>query len=72
MTYYSIEIRNTITGQTYRYTNCRNLGTARLMAQRFSQGYRIADVVDQNTGAVMATYEEGEPTYMDLDPYAGY
>lgn len=72
MTYYTIEIRNTITDQTYRHVNIRNLGTARLMAERFSQGFRIADVIDQSTGAVMATYKEGEAIYVDYDPYAGY
>lgn len=72
MTYYTIEIRNTLTEQIYRYVNIRNLGTARLMAQRFSQGFRTADIIDQTTGAVMATYTEGETVYLDLDPYAGY
>lgn len=72
MTYYSLEIRNTLTAETYRYVNIRNLGFARTLGQRLSQGFREVDVVDQTTGAVMATYREGETTYLDLDPYAGY
>ena len=74
MTYYnySIKITDTITGKTYNHVNITCLGTARLMAERFSQGFRVADVIDQNTGAIKATYESGEATYMDYDPYAGY
>lgn len=72
MTYYTIEITNTLTHETYRYVNIRNLGFARRLGERLSQGFRQVDVVDQTTGAVMATYREGETTYLDLDPYAGY
>lgn len=72
MTYYSLEIRNTLTDETYHYVNIRNLGFARRLGERLSQGFRQVDVVDQTTGAVMATYREGETTYLDLDPYAGY
>lgn len=80
MTYDTIEIRNTLIGITARYVNISNLGPARLMAQRLgqgfrvavSQGFRVADVIDQTTGAIVASYEDGEVTYMDMDPYAGY
>lgn len=72
MTYYTIEITNLLTRETYRYTNCRNLGFARTLAERLSQGFRSTAVLDQTTGAVMAEYREGECTYLDLDPYAGY
>lgn len=72
MTYYTIEITNTLTHETYRYTNARNLGFARTLAERLSQGFRKTTVLDQTTGAVMAEYVEGEATYLDLDPYAGY
>lgn len=72
MTYYTIEITNTLTHETYRYTNARNLGFARTLAERLSQGFRKTTVLDQTTGAVMAEYAEGEATYLDLDPYAGY
>lgn len=70
--YYSLEIRNTLTNETYRYVNIRNLGFARTLGERLSQGFREVDVVDQTTGAVMATYRGGVTTYLDLDPYAGY
>lgn len=72
MTYYTIEITNCATLETYRYTNCRNLGFARELANRLAQGARYAVVVDQTTGAVMSQHHNGEPIYMDLDPYAGY
>lgn len=72
MTYYTIEIINTLTHETYRYTNARNLGFARTLAERLSQCFRKTVVIDQTTGAVMAEYAEGEATYLDLDPYAGY
>ena len=72
MTYNTIEISNRFDNETYRHVNIRNLGFARTLAERLSIGERTADVIDQTTGAVVSTYSNGVPTYMDWDPYAGY
>lgn len=74
MTYYTIEITDLLSANTYKHTNIRNLGQAILFAIRFSRGMRRSTVIDQTTGAVIAEYELGDPNpvYFDHDPYAGY
>ena len=72
MTYYTIEIRDNATNFLYHYTNIRNLSFAHKLAARLSRGFRTTDIIDQTTGAILGTYEGGEATYIDCDPYAGY
>ncbi len=69
MTYYTI-----ITSNAYgiaRFPNVRNLAQAVIFAMQFSAN-GSSDVVDQETGAIMASFSDGKPTYFDLAPYAGY
>ena len=74
MTYYTIEITNVSTLEVSRFVNARNLGFAWCFADKITATDPLlyAVVIDQETGAVMSQHHNGEPTYMDLDPYAGY
>lgn len=69
MTYYTIITTNAY--GTCKFVNIRNLGQAILFAIRFSRDGE-STVIDQGTGAIMAILKDGEPTYVDADPYAGY
>ena len=47
------------------------LGEALLTAYQLSYG-RECTVLDENTGAIMAIYQDGDLKYFDPDPYLGY
>lgn len=69
MTYYTITTSNAY--GIARFPNVRNLAQAIVFAMQFSAN-GSSDVVDQETGAIMASFTDGKLTYADLDPYAGY